>query len=208
MRPNVLISYVALIAINLISNFVIIPCHVQLLISATLTVYIGCHRSLLQEKVNILFCVLKLCMFVSILVSALSGRINETRGCYEISACCIGFLVRSLLSLQGMWTNLKVGDHQSSAAREFWPLPPLQICQTFEPEYINMLLKGYFLMIGTFAVAMTFYPFMQHFGKVFPVDMFCVLPLPRSVRLYFWLVVYRFTQSKPQMCCIWGAKLI
>ena len=51
MRPTVLISYAVLIGINLVANYVIIPCHVQLLISATLTVYIGCHRSLLQEKV-------------------------------------------------------------------------------------------------------------------------------------------------------------
>lgn len=113
-RPTVLLSYAALIAINLVSNFVIIPCHVQLLLSASLTVYIGCHRSLLQEK---------------------------TESMKQEDA--MKFPLVASVFLFGLYLVFK----------------------TFEPEHINMLLKAYFLLIGTFAMAMTFYPFMQHFGK-------------------------------------------
>ena len=100
----------------------------------------------------------------TILISAPSDGVDETRGCNEVSYCRVSFLVRALFGFQGFCAPVSADCSQ----RRFLPPRPLPppTFQTFEPEYINMLLKAYFLLIGTFAISMTFYPFVQHFGKV------------------------------------------
>lgn len=52
MQPLVAASYAILFAVNVMSNFVLIPIHVNMIISATLTIYIGCHRSIKNAEIE------------------------------------------------------------------------------------------------------------------------------------------------------------
>lgn len=52
MQTLVALSYAILFAVNLISNFILVPIHVNMILSSVCTIYIGCHRSIKNAEIE------------------------------------------------------------------------------------------------------------------------------------------------------------
>ena len=139
MRQSVKLSFVAALSLTFISNFIAIPANVNLFVTSFLTIYVGSHRRLVQMEVRSSF-------------SPTSFRSNQQ---YKLTQ-------DPSLPSQSQSEQISTNDAYMFPVYGSMTLFSLYaVFKFFDKDYVNILLKTYFLFLGVCAMAATLHPFVK-----------------------------------------------
>ena len=153
-RSSVALSFLGVLGLTVLSNFVEIPANTNLFVTSFLTIYVGSHRRLVQMEVS------------DYVKNATDTRAKTTDDATRATTT-------QASDFKGdMPSHATQSEHFSTKDAYMFPVTGSMVLlglyavfKMFDKFYVNMLLKFYFLLLGVFAMSATLHPFAKDVAK-------------------------------------------